>query len=59
MDWQEVEILQARAKKAQRWLKVTVFGWILSVALLVVGWVLTMAMLSTGLTLFSSVSGLP
>lgn len=55
MDGQEAAILQARFRKAQRWLRVTIVGWILSVAILILGWLVSVAVFSAGLTLFSAV----
>lgn len=55
----QVEVLQARVRKTQRWLRVSLVGWILSVAVLVVGWILSMALLSTSFRLFDALAALP
>jgi hypothetical protein len=59
VEGRELEAVYARYVRAQRWLRVTVIGWLASIAVLVVGWVVTMAMLDTGLLLFNSVFALP
>lgn len=59
MEVRELEVVQARFARAQRWLRVTVVGWILTVVMLVMAWAISMALLSTGVQLFSSVFNLP
>ena len=59
METRELEAAYARYVRTQRWLRVTVIGWLASVAVLLVGWVVSMAMLQTGLQLFNSVFNLP
>lgn len=59
MEARELEAVQARFTRAQRWLRVTVAGWILTVVMLVMAWAISMAMLSTGVQLFNSVFNLP
>ena len=59
MDARELEVVYARYVRAQRWLRVTVIGWLASVAVLLVGWAVSMAMLQTGLSLFNTVFALP
>ena len=59
MEGRELEVVYVRYVRAQRWLRVTVIGWLASVAVLLVGWVVTMAMLDTSLQLFNSVFALP
>lgn len=55
----QVEVLQARVRKTNRWLRVTLFGWVLTIAMLVAGWILSMTMLATSLRLFDAVASLP
>jgi len=59
MDARDLETVYARYVRAQRWLRLTVIGWLASVAVLVVGWVASMVMLQTGLQLFASIFTLP
>jgi|GEM_PF-5028063 len=59
MEARELDAVYARYVRAQRWLRLTVIGWMASVAVLVFGWVASMAMLHTGLQLFSSIFTLP
>lgn len=55
----QVDVLQARVRKTQRWLRVSLVGWTVSVAMLVVAWILSMALLSTGVRLFDALAALP
>jgi hypothetical protein len=59
MNGHEVEAMQARVRGAQRWLRVTLLGWVLTIAMLVAGWILSMTMLATSLRLFDAVASLP
>jgi len=59
MEAREFDAVYARYVRAQRWLRLTVIGWLASVAVLVVGWAASMVMLHTGLRLFSSIFTLP
>ncbi|MDQ7843022.1 MAG: hypothetical protein QN141_05870 [Armatimonadota bacterium] len=59
MEARELDAVYARYVRAQRWLRITVIGWLASVAVLVVGWAASMVMLHTGLRLFSSIFALP
>lgn len=59
MNGHEVEVMQARVRRAQRWLRVTLLGWVLTIAMLVAGWILSMTMLATSLRLFDAVASLP
>jgi len=59
MEVRELEAIYARYVRVQRWLRVTIIGWLASVAVLVFGWAVSMALLQTGLQLFNSVFALP
>jgi hypothetical protein len=59
MDAQEIAAPQTRVRTAHRWLRVTVAGWILTVAMLVVGWMVSAALLLTSSRLLEAVFTLP
>ena len=59
MEGRELEAIYARYVRVQRWLRVTIIGWLASVCVLVFGWAVSMALLQTGLQLFNSVFTLP
>lgn len=59
MEVRELEAIYVRYVRVQRWLRVTIIGWLASVAVLVFGWAISMAMIQTGLQLFNSVFTLP
>lgn len=59
MEVRELEAIYARYVRVQRWLRVTIIGWLASVAVLVFGWAISMALLQSGLQLFNAVFTLP
>lgn len=59
MEVRELEAIYGRYVRVQRWLRVTIIGWLASVVVLVFGWAVSMALLHTGLQLFSSIFALP
>lgn len=59
MEVPELDAVYARYVRAQRWLRVTIIGWLASVAVLLFGWAISMFLLQSSLYLFNSVFALP